>query len=107
MGTVIKSIVWTKRGLKDLKKISEFNVETQGKKKALEIAHNIINAPKILENSEYDFENIGSVDYSFSHLKQEYRKIFSEGYKITYRKGKTKIYITRVFDTRQNPNKNK
>ena len=107
MGTVIKSIVWTKRGLKDLKKVSKFNAEIKGKKKALEIAHNIINAPKILENPEYDFKNIGSVDDSFSHLKQEYRKIFSEGCKITYRKGKTKIYVTRVFDTRQSPNRDK
>ncbi|MDO6761100.1 type II toxin-antitoxin system RelE/ParE family toxin [Tamlana sp. 2_MG-2023] len=107
MGPVIKPVVWTKRALKDLNKISVFNSKTIGKKKALEIAHNVIDAPKILENSNYDFKNIGSIDESFSHLKQEYRKIFYDNYKITYRNGKTKIYITRVFDTRQYPGKNK
>lgn len=107
MGVVVKSVAWTKRALKDLRKISIFNASVIGKSKALEVAHNVIDAPKILENTEYDFQNIGSVDESFSHLKQEYRKIYYKHYKITYRNGKTKIYITRVFDTRQHPSKNK
>lgn len=107
MGTVNKSVKWTKRALKDLNQISVFNAKTIGKSKALAIAHSIVDAPKILENKDYDFKNIGSIDETFNHLKQEYRKIFHGHYKITYRNGRTKIYITRVFDTRQNPNKNK
>ena len=107
MGVEIKSVKWTKRALKDLSKVSVFNAKSIGREKALEIAHKIIDAPRILENPEYDFKNIDSIDEAFSHLKQEYRKIFYTNYKITYRNGKTKIYITRVFDTRQNPNKNK
>lgn len=107
MGFKVKPVTWTKRALKDLYKVSIFNAKSLGEEKALEIAHNIIDTPKILENPAYDFKNIGSIDESFSHLRQEYRKIFYENCKITYREGKTKIYITRVFDTRQNPNKNK
>lgn len=107
MESVIKSVSWTKRGLKDLEKVTLFKAKSIGGEKALEVAHTIIDAPKILENPEYDFKNIGSVDESFSHLKREYRKIFCEGCKITYREGKTKIYVTRVFDTRRHPRKNK
>ena len=107
MGDVNKPVKWTRRALKDLSKITVFNAKTIGKDKALKIAHNLIDAPKILENTEYDFKNIGTVDEAFNHLKYEYRKIFYENYRITYRNGKTKIYITRVFDMRQNPNKNK
>ena len=107
MGTVIKPVKWTRRALKDLSKISVFNAKSIGKEKALQIAHKIIDVPRILENKEYDFKNIGSIDETFNHLKQDYRKIFFKHYKITYRSGKTKVYITRVFDTRQNPNKNK
>jgi len=103
---IVKPVTWTKRALKDLNKLSIFNSGLLGKEKALEIAHKIVDAPQILENPEYDFKNIGSIDESFTHLKQEYRKIFYKNYKITYRNGKTKIYITRVFDTRQNPKKN-
>ena len=107
MGSVIKPVKWTKRALKDLSKITVFNAKNISKEKALKIAHLLINAPKILENTEYDFNDIGAIDESFKHLKYEYRKLFYKNYKITYRKGKTKIYITRVFDMRQNPNKNK
>lgn len=107
MGVVVKPVKWTRRALKDLNKISVFNANAIGKEKALEIAHKLIDAPKILENTEYDFKNIGTIDEAFSHLKYEYRKIFFRNYKITYRNGKTKIYITRVFDMQQNPNKNK
>lgn len=103
----MKSVYWTKRALKDLQKISLFNAKNIGRKKALEIAHKLIDAPGILENPEYDFENMGSIDEVFNHLKRNYRKIIYSNYKITYRNGKTKIYITRVFDTRQHPNKNK
>ncbi len=107
MGTIVKPVAWTKRALKDLNGISIFNAKASGKTKALEIAHKVIDVSNILENPEYDFKNIGSIDESFSHLKQEYRKLFHNNYKITYRNGKTKIYIIRVFDMRQHPNKNK
>lgn len=107
MATVVKPIAWTKRALKDLNQITKFNVKALDKEKAIELANKIIDFPKILENPDYDFKNIGTYDESFSHLKREYRKIFYGNYKITYRNGESKIYITRVFDTRQNPNKNK
>ena len=67
----------------------------------------IYDATKILENPDYDFVNIGAVDDYFSHLKCKYRKIYEHYCKITYREGKNKIYINRVFDMRQNPKKNK
>ncbi|GGX27321.1 hypothetical protein [Aquimarina muelleri] len=51
--------------------------------------------------------SIGTVDDQFAHLKRQYRKIFAEGCKITYREGKDKIFITRVFDQKQLPSKNK
>jgi len=106
LGVEVKPVKWTRRALKDLSKITVFNAKTIGKEKALKTAHKLIDAPKILENVEYDFKNIGTVDESFSHLKYEYRKIFYQNYRIKYRNGKTKIYITRVFDMRQNPRKN-
>lgn len=107
MGRLIKRISWTNRALKDLKKVKDFNAKIKGKQKAKEMAQRIFDEPKILENPNFDYVNIGSIDESFDKFKREYRKIFSEGCKITYREGKTKIYITRVFDTRQHPNKNK
>jgi hypothetical protein len=62
---------------------------------------------KVLENREYDFTKIGAKDETFSHLKRNYRKLIINIIKITYRIGNTKMYVVRVFDTRQNPKKNK
>lgn len=107
MGIIINPVKLTRRALKDLEKLSKFNAEMLGEDRAKEIAFLIVEATRILENQEYDFKNIGSVDDFFSYLKREYRKIFYKHYKITYREGKTKIYVVRIFDTRRNPNKNK
>lgn len=75
METVIKSVKWTSRALKDLRKITTFNSKKLGEKKALEITHKIIDLPKILENPNYDFKNIGSIDESYSHLKSVFRTL--------------------------------
>ena len=95
MEKIIKPVFWTTRALKDLEKTTRFNESLYGFTKAIEI----------LENS--NFSEIGSVDEDFLHLKRKYRKLIHLHCKITYRESQTKIYINRVFDTWQNPNKNK
>jgi hypothetical protein len=62
---------------------------------------------EILGNPNFDFSEIGAIDEDFEHLKHHYRKPISHNCKITNREGKTKIYVVRVFDTRQNPTTNK
>ena len=107
MERIVKHISWTKRALKDLKKARSFYIEIYGLEKAKQYTQQIYDATKILENPDCDFTQIGAVDEYFSHLKNEYRKIYEHYCKITYREGKDKIYINRVFDMRQNPKKNK
>jgi hypothetical protein len=104
---VLKPVVWTSRATKDLEKITRFNTLLYGFKKAIEIAFELQKTTEVLENPNYDFSQIGAVDIEFAHLQRNYRKLISAHCKITYREGKTKIYINRLFDTRQNPNKNK
>jgi plasmid stabilization system protein ParE len=104
---LIKPVFWTSRATKDLEKITRFNAILYGFKKAVQIALELQKNTEILENPNYDFSEIGSIDTEFSHLKRNYRKLISMHCKITYREGKTKIYINRLFDTRQNPSKNK
>src|SRR5690554_725290 len=100
-------IVWTTRAKKDLDKIIRFNSELFGSEKAKEIAHAIQRNTDILTSPNENFTEIGAVDERFSHLKHTYRKLIVHHCKITYREGKNHIYIVRVFDTRQHPNKNK
>ena|SRR5690554_4435493 len=97
----------TSRAVKDLQKIKLFNDELYDKSKSKEIISNIFKRIEILESFDIDFTEIGSIDEDFVHLKYKYRKLIEEHYKITYRKGKNSIYIVRIFDTRQNPFKNR
>ena len=85
----------------------QFYAILYSEEKAIEIAQDILERVKILENKDVDLTNIGVIDETFSHLKNEYRKLIYIHCKITYRIGKQNIYIVRVFDTRQHPNKNK
>ena len=107
MERIIKPVFWTNRAIKDLKKIREFYIELYGLEKTKQYIQQIYNATKILENPAYNFVEIGAIDDYFTHLKHDYRKIYEHYCKITYREGKYKIYINRIFEMRQNPNKNK
>ncbi len=107
MESFIKPIFWTDRAKKDLGKLMKFYSELYSEHKAKEIANNIYTKVELLESTEVDLTKIGTIDDSFLHLKYQYRKLFEKYCKITYREGKTKIYIVRVFDMRQNPNKNR
>jgi plasmid stabilization system protein ParE len=104
---IVKPVFWTTRATKDLEKATRFNAQLYGFKKAVQIALELQKNTEILENPDYDFIKIGETDTEFTHLKRNYRKLISGHFKITYREGKTKIYINRLFDTRQNPAKNK
>lgn len=107
MERIVKQVFWTSRAVKDLEKITRFNSKLYGFNKAIEIALRIKKETEILENVNYNFSEIGSIDEVFFYLKRDYRKLIVHHCKITYRDGKDKIYINRVFDTRQNPSKNK
>ena len=107
MDKSIKSVVWTSRATKDLEKITLFYIELYGYAKARKIASELRQTTDILEYKDIDTSKIGAIDETFEHLKRNYRKLLNHHCKITYREGKTKFYIVRVFDTRQHPDKNK
>ena len=107
MDEIVKPVFWTTRAKKDLGRIIRFNTTLFNQEKAIMIANGLQKSTEILENPNNSFVKIGEVDDDFTHLKQEYRKLIKHHCKITYREGKTKIYIVRVFDTRQHPDKNK
>lgn len=107
MGRIVKTIALTSRAVKDLKKVKTFNSKLHGRDKVQEIIDAIFERLEILEDPKTDFTEIGAIDEDFSHLKYSYRKLIAHHCKITYREGKSKVYIIRVFDTRQHPNKNK
>ena len=103
----IKPVFWSSSSVKDLEKITWFNIQLHGFEKAIDIALKIRQHTEILENPTFEFIEIGAIDDAFLELKHQYRKLIYKNCKITYREGNSKIYINRIFDTRQNPKKNK
>jgi plasmid stabilization system protein ParE len=104
---ITKPLLWTKRALSDLEKVYIFNSKIFGIKTAKNIVDKIVSKVEILQKTTFDYSEVGEVDTNFAHLKRDYRKLIEGHCKITYRVGNSKIYINRIFDTRQNPNKNK
>jgi plasmid stabilization system protein ParE len=102
----VKPVLLTHRAIRDLIKIKKFHIELYGEKIAGKIIEDLFGYLGILENPEQNFTKIGAKDEAFSHLKRNYRKLIINTIKVTYRVGKTKMYVVRVFDTRQNPKKN-
>jgi plasmid stabilization system protein ParE len=103
---MIKPIILTNRAKKDIYNTEEFYFELYGIEKTQEIIILLLKHIKFLESSTHDWQAVGTPDENFNHLKSPYRKIFQKHIKINYRIGVQAIYITRVFDTRQDPNKN-
>lgn len=107
MDKEIKPVVWSSRATKDLEKITKFYIDLYGHFKARKIATELRQSTEILEREDIDTSKIGAIDETFVHLKRNYRKLLNNHCKITYREGRTRFYIVRVFDIRQHPNKNK
>lgn len=100
-------IDWTIRARKDLRKVYIFYTDLIGEEQAFELILKILERVDYL--SDERFVKMGAIDEEFRHLKREYKKLIEGDIKITYRLSTIEpvVYINRVFDTRQHPNKNK
>jgi len=100
-------IIWTSRAVKDLHKVYDFYSEQIGEVNAFELIQLLLSKVDVL--SDERFVKMGTIDEEFKHLKKQYKKLIEKNIKITYRPSLTKpvVYINRVFDTRQNPAKNR
>ncbi len=96
-------LVYTEQALKSLTESLEFiaphvNIET------LEIIRNSIldRADKLIKNP-----SSGRREEYLEHLGLNHRRVIESHYKIVYRVIDRTIYITDIFDSRQNPKKMK
>jgi addiction module RelE/StbE family toxin len=93
-------IIWTNPAKKDLRRI--FNYFK--KKVSINLAQKIINS--IFTNTSIlKTQNTGTKEQLLTHFEQEHRFIIDGNYKIIYIVQDNTVYITHVFDTRQNPTK--
>lgn len=93
-------LVYTDQALESLKQTLEF-ISNQGvtKDKVLEIRDLILSRSESLAENPY----LGQKEEYLHHLNLEHRRLIVEYCKIIYRVENDVIYVTDVFDTRQDP----
>jgi len=94
-------VFWTKFALDALKEIFTYYKDNAN----IKIANNIKNSI-LLSTRQLEFQpQSGAIETLLLHLNDEYRFIIRGNYKVIYKIQHKKLFITDIFDTRQNPDK--
>ena len=96
-------VIWTNLAISELKSIFLYYRMVANETVADKIRKSIFNSTKPLIKQPL----IGQIEENLIELKQEHRYLVEGNYKIIYRVINNDVYITDVFDCRQNPQKMK
>jgi len=96
-------LIFTEQAVESLEESLEFISTKVSSEKLLQIRDQILNSTDILLKSP----KIGQPEEYLEHLNLRHRRLIEGSYKIIYRIEKQAIFITDIFDTRQNPKKMK
>lgn len=96
-------VVWTNFAISELKNVFLYYRMVANSATAEKIKKSILNSTKILTKNHL----IGAIEENLIELKQEHRYLVKGNYKIIYRVINKDVYITDIFDCRQNPEKMK
>lgn len=92
-------LIYTDRALASLQECLDFLASEIPSEKVNEIRDRILNrADRLLENPF-----IGQEEPYLAHLELSHRRIIEGNYKVIYRVEKDVIYVTDIFDSRQDP----
>jgi len=94
-------VLWTKSALASLYDIYKYYNENVSITIACKIRDSILAVPRQLEKHYF----IGQIEESLKEMEEGHRYIIKDNYKIIYKIQTNTIYITYVFDTRQDPDK--
>ena len=97
----MKQIIWTNFAISELKNIFLYYRMIASDKVADKIRKSIFDATRPLTKEPL----IGQIEENLIDLKQGHRYLVEGNYKIIYRVVGNDIYITDIFDCRQNPQK--
>ena len=94
-------VFWTKFALDTLHDIYEFY-----KNNASVLVANNIKKSILLSTRQLELQPLsGTIEVLLQHLNEGHRYIIRGNFKIIYKIQSQRIYVTDVFDTRQNPTK--
>ena len=93
-------VIWTNPAKRDLRKIYNYFKKKVSQNLAQKVINSIFTNTSILKN-----QNIGTKEQLLTQFEQDHRFIIDGNYKIIYIIQNSTVYITHIFDTRQNPTK--
>jgi Plasmid stabilization system protein len=94
-------IIWSPRAIKRLDELFEW-LREKSDKSAIAIYNDLFDSVKLLE----DFPSLAPIEPILSHLNRTYRSlVIRNNYKVVYYTEGSFIYISTVWDCRQNPKK--
>jgi plasmid stabilization system protein ParE len=96
-----KKVIWTSLAKQDLRDIYEFKTETSEEEKAFALVKKLIMKADIL----YKVHTGGTRYISNLHPEINYKKLIEGNYIIIYREEGKRVWINRVFCTKQDPDK--
>lgn len=96
-------IIWTEFAILELKKIHDWYKINASFEIAAKIKNSIFDATRTLKHQPYS----GQIEENLISLKENHRYIVQGNYKIIYILTENSVFITDVFDCRQNPKKMK
>ena len=99
----MRQVIWTNFAIAELKNIYLYYRMAAGETIAGKLRKSIFSATKQLIKDPF----IGVIEENLVGLKQGHRYLVEGNYKIIYRVVNKDIYITDVFDCRQNPQRMK
>ncbi len=99
----MRQIFWTNFAISELKNIYLYYRMVASDKVADKIRKSVFDATRPLIKDPL----IGAIEENLKDLKQGHRYLVEGNYKIVYRVFQNNIYITDIFDCRQNPQKMK
>ena len=94
-------VFWTKFALDSLSEVYYYYLKNVNENIASNIRDSILSSTKQLEK----YSLSGPTEELLMDLEEGHRYIIRGNYKIIYKIQNKKVYITDVFDTRQNPEK--
>jgi plasmid stabilization system protein ParE len=95
-------IIWTEFAVTELRNIYLYYLTVASKRVANKIRKSIFLEIKILESNPFSFQ----IEENLISLNQKHRYLIVKNYKVIYLISKErKVYITDIFDCRQNPEK--
>lgn len=94
-------VIWSKTALKSLSDIISYYTVNVNLSVARSIKNNILLSTYQLSK----FPQSGAIEENLIELKEGHRFLVRGSYRIIYKAFNNKVYITDIFDSRQNPEK--